>query len=419
MPPPAFKSLVIHDWRQFDRVELEFDDRLTVLTGANASGKSTILGLLARHFAWNRLFIASPLRRKGSSWLWSALGRWGGDGSPQGTWVPVGGLTYGSGVQAPLSVAAGAQSERSQYDVQISNQQHVTGLYLTSHRAVAGNYANVTAIPTAAASSDQLFEQFTTEIRQRWLGAYTQKTPQLVLKESLIAAAVFGETSDSVEGSPEAAEVWHGFQRILGEILPSSLGYKRLRIRVPDVIVETETGDFVLDEASGGLSALIEVAWQIFLRGRKEQTFTVLLDEPENHLHPRLQRGLIPSLLRAFPGVQFIIATHSPFVVTAAPEAAVYALDYNEARRVEARRLDYATKAASADQTLQRVLGVPSTMPIWAEARFREILDEFLTREMSPERVHALRSALEANGLEKRFTEAILATTPPEDGRPA
>ena len=41
--PPAFKGLEIHDWRQFDGVEIQFADTLTVLTGANASGKSTIL----------------------------------------------------------------------------------------------------------------------------------------------------------------------------------------------------------------------------------------------------------------------------------------------------------------------------------------------------------------------------------------
>jgi len=151
------------------------------------------------------------------------------------------------------------------------------------------------------------------------LGSWTGKTPQLALKEKLIAAAVFGEGSESVERNDEASEIWRGFQEVLGAILPASLGYVRLRIRVPEIIVETATGDFILDEASGGMSAIVEMAWQIFLRSRNQAHFTALIDEPENHLHPSLQREILPSFLRAFPSVQFIVATHSPFVVTATP----------------------------------------------------------------------------------------------------
>jgi hypothetical protein len=54
----------------------------------------------------------------------------------------------------------------------------------------------------------------------------------------------------------------------------------------------------------------------------------VLIDEPETHLHPRWQRTIIPSLMRAMdqgalhqgapgwaPDVQFLIATHSPHIL--------------------------------------------------------------------------------------------------------
>ena len=40
----------------------------------------------------------------------------------------------------------------------------------------------------------------------------------------------------------------------------------------------------------------------------------VLLDEIEQHLHPRWQRNIIPLLRNRFPRVQFIITTHSPLV---------------------------------------------------------------------------------------------------------
>ena len=40
----------------------------------------------------------------------------------------------------------------------------------------------------------------------------------------------------------------------------------------------------------------------------------VLLDEVEQHLHPKWQRNIIPLLRNVFPRVQFIITTHSPLV---------------------------------------------------------------------------------------------------------
>lgn len=45
-----------------------------------------------------------------------------------------------------------------------------------------------------------------------------------------------------------------------------------------------------------------------------EMSGIVLLDEIEQHLHPKWQRSIIPLLKNVFPKVQFIITTHSPLV---------------------------------------------------------------------------------------------------------
>jgi len=291
---------------------------------------------------------------------------------------------------------------------------------LPSHRAVSGNYAAVPTIPTAFGNSDQLFDLFTNELRTRWAGGWSGKSPQLALKESLIASAVFGvSNSEYVDANAEAHAIWTGFHTVLAAVLPSSLGFKRMRVRVPEIIIESEAGDFILDEASGGLSAIIEMSWQIFLRSRNQVRFTVVLDEPENHLHPSLQRQIMPSLLRAFPSVQFIVATHSPFVGTSTPESAVFVLDYNADRRVVSRRLDYANKAASADETLRRVLGLESTFPAWAEARFDAIVSTHLEGSLTSDKLRTLRQELRANGLESEYAEAVsqLVDATDEEGK--
>ncbi|MEZ4320285.1 MAG: AAA family ATPase [Myxococcota bacterium] len=56
----------------------------------------------------------------------------------------------------------------------------------------------------------------------------------------------------------------------------------------------------------------------------------VLIDEPETHLHPELEERILPFLTGTFPGVQFIVATHSPIVVASIPDAMVFDLRSRE-----------------------------------------------------------------------------------------
>jgi len=41
----------------------------------------------------------------------------------------------------------------------------------------------------------------------------------------------------------------------------------------------------------------------------------VLIDEIELHLHPQWQREVVEKLRRSFPRIQFVLTTHSPFVI--------------------------------------------------------------------------------------------------------
>ena len=59
-----FKELIIEGWRQFQDIDITFHDRLTVLTGANGTGKTTLLNLLNRHFGWDLQFVSTPSIKK-------------------------------------------------------------------------------------------------------------------------------------------------------------------------------------------------------------------------------------------------------------------------------------------------------------------------------------------------------------------
>jgi len=56
----------------------------------------------------------------------------------------------------------------------------------------------------------------------------------------------------------------------------------------------------------------------------------VLIDEIDLHLHPSWQQSILPDLMRTFPGIQFIVTTHSPQVLTTVKRANIRYLEVNE-----------------------------------------------------------------------------------------
>lgn len=64
----------------------------------------------------------------------------------------------------------------------------------------------------------------------------------------------------------------------------------------------------------------------------------VLIDEPELHLHARLQELVLPFIAGQFPGLQFIVATHSPAVLASLSNATIFDLARREAMDSEELR---------------------------------------------------------------------------------
>jgi len=50
----------------------------------------------------------------------------------------------------------------------------------------------------------------------------------------------------------------------------------------------------------------------------------LLIDEAENHLHPKWQKTFIKSILDIFPNLQIIVTTHSPFIVSSVDNVKVF-----------------------------------------------------------------------------------------------
>lgn len=53
----------------------------------------------------------------------------------------------------------------------------------------------------------------------------------------------------------------------------------------------------------------------------------VLIDEIETHLHLELQKKILDLLTTLFPNIQFIMSTHSPFILNSLQNAVIYDLE--------------------------------------------------------------------------------------------
>lgn len=86
-------------------------------------------------------------------------------------------------------------------------------------------------------------------------------------------------------------------------------------------------------QLSDGYSALLSIVSELMLRMSLEPLATydkyglVFIDEIENHLHVELQKKVLPFLTSFFPNLQFIVTTHSPFVISSIADSVVFDLE--------------------------------------------------------------------------------------------
>ena len=88
---------------------------------------------------------------------------------------------------------------------------------------------------------------------------------------------------------------------------------------------------FDFNTMSMGYAAVFDIIGGLIMRMESQHRYDlegiVLIDEIETHLHVELQRKIVPILTELFSNIQFIMTTHSPFVLSSAQNAVIYDLE--------------------------------------------------------------------------------------------
>lgn len=294
--PIRLQRLELENFRGFEKLELDFEPDLTVLVGANGSGKTSILEAIICAVRGNlsptdmRSGAVRTIVRLQKATKWGAPGP---DARIEATYGP-------DGRMRPNRVVGRPHPHLYIYRVNRQVRDQTPDAASTSYSrawSAQDNWDN------ASASYEDFFH---------WLKALDDleneqmrydggaPNPQLTAVKQAILALL-----------PELQEI-----RVRRHMPPFS-EKPMLMLRKGDVELPFDA----LSEGERTTIAMVgDIARRLVLLGEHEDPLqaaaTVLIDEIEQHAHPGWQRQILRRLRRTFPNVQLITTTHSPIIVS-------------------------------------------------------------------------------------------------------
>lgn len=170
------------------------------------------------------------------------------------------------------------------------------------------------------------------------------------------------------------------------------------KIRVSDLrLFRADQTSFSINDLSSGESSLLLKF--LSLACVIENDSLVLIDEPENSLHPNWQITFLEQLKKttsSLKGCHIVIATHSPHILSSfsTENGSVIALKCDK-DNIIGNPIDYSTYGWSVEKILLDIFDVATTRNFYFETKLRTLLKEIRGSSPSGERISKLVHELE------------------------
>lgn len=322
------RSLRLQGFGGFDDATIEFDPFLTVLVGANGSGKTTVLNGLAHilflhansDFGFGKeefrsngepLSMAFSLRHPGGEYTYQHL-------APAAGW-------------APTRTSSGVPPTEEVLWVHFSSAR-------TIHHLIAAK--PLSGPDGVIYHNDRVdFEAFTAWFRKR---------------EDI------ENERNARRADNEPKKMDPGLEAVRQAVTTLLPGVSNLRIERERgaMLVDKGTTELQVDRLSDGEKSLLAMTGDLARRllehfpnepNPLHCEALVMIDEIELHLHPGWQRRVIERLRKTFPNCQFVITTHSPQVLGSVPSKSIVVLDDFKVFSAPAETLGRDSNAILAD----------------------------------------------------------------------
>ena len=352
---PKLERVEIENYRAIEKMELPLHPQLTVLHGANAHGKTSVLSAIALG-----LGAITALLPDVSSVAFQDTDLRGSRPLRVGLRT-VDGIEWDRRWRAPRrSMAQLRDALEPVVDADREGNEPIDLpiiVFYDANRAIDVPLRRrrfKTEFPRSAALGGALhphinFQEFfnwfhemeNEENRERARGNSGYRLPELAAVRSAIESMVPGFSDPRIELHP-------------------------LRFAVSMAMDKGRTETLDLEQMSGGYRIMLALAADLVRRMAQgnphlddplRSEAVVLIDEVDLHLHPSWQQRVLPDLQRTFPNTQFIVSTHSPQVLsTVRPENVVHL--YRENGGIAAGGSSEAIYGAESGAILEAVMGV-------------------------------------------------------------
>ena len=282
----------------FNKFEIEFKNRLSLITGDNGMGKTTLFSAIASVYPMFFGFNAETFPRTRS-------------GENESTIALKFANSQFSDYLLKYSFLVTARRFR-QIDQSVNTEPIVPLIPLNAHRKFIRDFE--VSGPVSEHKPDKkrllydiayLFEDFDDPSIHRWLVNRHFKSEELIDKIA----------KKEIESLYQAVEI----------LFPDhhDIAFRTIDHAMQPVF-HTRFGDTPFHLLSSGAESIMAIAYRIIATfcmfyTESENIFAeeavIIIDEIESHLHPTWQKIIVQSLTRLFTNCQFIITTHSPLVI--------------------------------------------------------------------------------------------------------
>jgi predicted ATP-binding protein involved in virulence len=181
-------------------------------------------------------------------------------------------------------------------------------------------------------SVDELYEQFEKSPISNDVSNYFQRYLVSMSNYALIERGA-GELDEYERVTKIILKMEHDLQNLFDDA-SIKLVFNRKKLTME--IAQGEKPSFVLENLPSGFASILAVYAELIMLAELSRTEranirgVVLIDEIDAHLHVSVQKRVLEFFSTSFPNIQFIISTHSPFVIQSVSNAIIYNLSNEE-----------------------------------------------------------------------------------------
>ena len=176
------------------------------------------------------------------------------------------------------------------------------------------------------------------ELQDKWGIKQTSTQEFLKFLADLKVQEALARNEKLEKDANQIREWFVNFEELLGEIFQDEDLQLHFNYKDYSFKILTKGKEFKFTELSDGFAAVLDIVVDLILKMQHKNQLTrayecegiVLVDEIETHLHLELQKVIMPLLTKIFPHIQFIVTTHSPFVLSSLSNAVAFDLEHQE-----------------------------------------------------------------------------------------